>query len=491
MMNKFETTAKKLFYPTFVAAFGWVMLNTIFKNPFYDYKWYVSLPLAAAWCGLFWLLYRVITKYSSILQDKKLLCLGGFFILLSLTQIVFYYFCAGYPTRDFEKVFVGAYNYTIGGEILDPYLDYFYKFPNNMPITIVLQFIFRAFYKFGFTQFFIIGALFNAFCIDLAYLFTFLCGEKLSNTKTGFFAIMIMYFCLPLQTYISIFYTDTTTMLYPPMIIYFFLLISQAKSVKKALPPLALMGIMAGFGIKIKYSVVIALIAVCVQCILKYDFKRLIACVASVAIGFTLVSGVIDGFMYRNVLDKDKAYDMATPFIAWITMGMQGDGMHDSGDNAYVWARDTHEEKVQAAKHLMKLRLDYMGVGGYLDLLNRKAVRSFGSGDFDYPNTVSDSPMKQNFAIDLLNSGGKYYHIYDNIIQGYHVLIFIMLILSGVLAIKKKDYKYFLPQLAAFGMLLFLLLWEAGTRYLLNYYPIFILCALPMLTQLFSSKEKQ
>ena len=49
---------------------------------------------------------------------------------------------------------------TIAGVIEDPYLDYFYKYPNNMPLTILLQFLFRAVYRVtGWTNLFVLGAL--------------------------------------------------------------------------------------------------------------------------------------------------------------------------------------------------------------------------------------------------------------------------------------------------------------------------------------------
>ena len=86
--------------------------------------------------------------------------------------------------------------------------------------------------------------------------------------------------------------------------------------------------------------------------------------------------------------------------------------------------------------------------------------------------------MKQNFMIDILNSQGKYNAVFDNIIQGYHVIVFLMICIGGAVGVSGKDRRLFVRQLSSFGMFLFLLLWEAGTRYLLNYYPVFISASL-------------
>ena len=477
-MNKTDRICKNIFYRIFTLCFSWLMINVLFFNPYFDYKPYIVLPIAAVWFALMFLAFKAVEKHRDFIERNTVKFLVCFFIVLRFTQFVTYNLCGGYPTRDFERVFTGAYNYTITGVIEDPYLDYFYKYPNNMPITIILQFIFRRAHKFGITNFFAVGALFNRRCISAAYLFTFLSVRNAMGTKYAAFAVILLYFCLPLQTYISIFYTDTTSMLFPPLIIYFYQTVGKPKGKIQNILFCIAMGLAVGLGIKIKYSVAIALIAVIIRCVIKFDFKRLAVIAVSSAMGFALVSGVFDRFMYRNILDKDKAYDMSTPFLAWIAMGMQGDGTHSADDNHFIWAQETHEDKVDGAKFLLKARLEYMGPVGYIKFLNEKAVRSFGSGNLDYPNTVSDSPMKQNFMIDILNSQGKYNAVFDNIIQGYHVTVFLMICIGGAVGVSGKDRRLFARQLSSFGMFLFLLLWEAGTRYLLNYYPVFISASL-------------
>ncbi len=496
----FEKFAKNLFYILFACRFGLLIFNILFANVYFDYKWYISLIIGVCWTVFFSLVYKVVRSNISVIENNRNKFIILMCIILTVTQFFMWNFCAGYPTRDFERVFTGAYNYTITGEILDPYLDYFYKFPNNMPLTIIYQFIFRAVYRvFGTgVNFFVIGAVFNGICIICAYVFTYLAVENLSDTKTAVMAVLVLYFCLPLQTYISIFYTDTTTMLYPPMMLYFYSKIKDEENLKKALPYIIAMCGLTAVGIKIKYSVSIMLIAVVICLFIRFDFRKIIAVILSIALSYSIVSAVIDGFMYKNILEKEKAADWSTPFLAWIAMGMGGDGTHNSNDNHFIWSFETQEERERAAKWQLQTRLEHMGFKGYIQFLNKKMVRSFGSGNLDYINTVSDSPMKQNVAIDILNKDGKYNPVFDNIIQGYHIMIFIFIAISGIYGIRNKKREFFARQVAALGMFLFLLLWEAGTRYLLNYYPIFIISSLPAMISVMEkiniktlTKEKQ
>lgn len=51
------------------------------------------------------------------------------------------------------------------------------------------------------------------------------------------------------------------------------------------------------------------------------------------------------------------------------------------------------------------------------------------------------------------------------------------MLISALSHINKKDIYHFSLNLSVFGIILFLLMWETRSRYILNYIPIFILLA--------------
>lgn len=478
--NGLSHRLQMLFWAVFTAAFGWLTFQVVFAQPFYPhYHWFTVLPAAAVWAGLLGGLWWLLHRCSQLLLRRTGLCLAVFFALLTLLQLLFYRQFACYPSRDFVTVFYGAYNYTIAGIIENPYLEYFYYYPNNLPLTIVLQFLFRAFYRLGVTDFFTLGTVFNAACVDLAYLFLFLIVRKLKDTASAFFALGVLALCAPIQSYISYFYTDTTTMLFPLAAVYWGLCLMESAGLKQQLRYAALLGLFVGFGTELKYSVILSFLALCVTLALNGCRRQLALAALCVALCFGAFRFGFNRFAYTHILDEDTAYDKATPMLAWIAMGMGGDGSHNAEDNYAVWAQETHAEKVAIAKQQLADRLTEKGIGGTLLFLNRKAVRSFGSGDMEYVLSLSYSPMRQTLGTKILEGHGTPYLVYDTFVQGYHVLLLCCLVLGGALALRRRDATLFLPQVAAFGLLLFLLLWEAGTRYLLNYYPILLLCALP------------
>ncbi len=463
-----------LFYIVFLAMYGLVTFNTIFNNFHYDYKWYIVLPVAFIWLGVIFLIYKLLAKHENWLEENTLKGFLIFFVFLIISQLLDFYFFGAYPSVDLVPVYQGAYDYTISGQIVDPTLDYFYKYPNNMPLAIILQFIFRVFYKFGFTEFYYIGVISNAIMLQLTYIFLFLLVKELVNTKFAFFSIILLMFCLPLHTYIAIYYTDTFSMMFPLAGLYFFVKLMKSKETKYMILNTILLSFFIGFGTKIKYSVIIAFVALVIVLVLNSEIKKLVA----VAISFTVIYSAVvfsfNSFMYNNILDEELAYDLKTPMLNWVAMSLVGDGSHNTETNYYIWARDTQEEKQEAAIELITLRLEEKGFFGYLEFLNQKAITSFGSGEFKYKIDVAPKPVRDTEIFRILNEGSPYNEAFDNILQGFHILVLVGMLSSAYISMKNKNHKFLPLQISAFGLLLFLLLWEANSRYLMNYYPILI-----------------
>ena len=47
------------------------------------------------------------------------------------------------------------------------------------------------------------------------------------------------------------------------------------------------------------------------------------------------------------------------------------------------------------------------------------------------------------------------------------------------------------PHLSIFGLLLFLAIWEANPRYIANYFPMFVIAAMPAIMNLYASSIRK
>ncbi len=479
----------QLFYAVFFAVFAWLLINVVFFNIHFSYKPATVVLLAAVWLLFFYLLWRFCVAAGPWLQKKaknERVALLLFFALLCCVQLFFFTQVASHPARDLNYVYTSAYNYTIAGIIENPYLDYLYKYPNNMPLTALLQFLFRAFYRLtGSVNFWAVGVLFNVFCIDLGYIFSYLSAKKMWGKEAGFFILFLLLFNLPLQFYITVFYTDTAVIFCAPALFYTFLCLGNSGRAKNTAMLLTAAGLLAGFGMQLKYSVVIGVIAFCIALLLKKPGLAAVATAAFLA-GFVLWGAVFNSFTYTHVLNKEIAADEATPYLAWVMMGLGGDGAHNPTDNYIVWNWQTEEERVAFVKEEITRRLDGYGVWGYMCFLRQKGIRSFGSGNAEVASYVGEYPVRQTALADAVYyANGENGNWLDYLMQGYHIAVFCLVAAGAVLALKQKNYIMLLPYIAIFGLYLFLLLWEAGQRYLLQYTAFYLLAAVYCARHLF------
>ena len=472
---------RRIFFTAFAVLFSLLFLQVLFANPHFEYDIPVLLLFVTFWCALFAGLYFLTnrSRLAPLLEKREKIFLAAFFILQILTQIFFHLQTGGYPSFDLEKVFYGSLNFTVNGFIEEPFLDYFYKYPHNMPLVILLQFVFRAFYRLGIPmeQFFLLGVIIGAASMLLTYLFVYLCARRLFGVRQAFFAIMLLYLCIPLQSYVSVFYTDTLTLPFAPLALYCYLRVRDAKTRKERFFAAAAMSAGLAFGVTLKYSVVIVLIALLTDMLLNRKWRQLLASIGVFLAVFAVLTWQFNRYMYAHFLDEEIAADKATPFTSWIMMSLAGDGSHNAYDNDRVWYYETAEEKRQEARQQIQERLAARSLGEHLVFYNQKGLRSFGSGNLDAVRWVVDVPIRDTALSRLMTPNQHGFKVFDTLMQGYYVSLFALLVIGAALSAKQKDYTVFVPCLVTFGLYLFLLLWEASQRYLLNFYGMYILAA--------------
>lgn len=486
---RFGGGAKRVFFVLFAAVFGLMFLQVVFNQMHVDYQPLPTLLAAALWAGAFFGLYRLCRRFCAFLEKRERWCLLGFGLLLAATQLWFYWQAANTPIVDIGYVYEAATHYAIGGYMVDPQLSYLCLYPNNMPLTIVLQFLFRVGLKLGFTDFYLIAVFFNVLCYWATYLFVYLSCRRLFGVARGFFAIGLLYLCIPLHVFLTCFYTDTTSMPFVAMGFYLYLRFRDAKTMKGRVLALGLMTLALALGSKLKYSVAILMIAIVVDLLLRGEWKRLLAAALAFVCGYLLVATALDSYMY-TMLPRERVQEESHPFNGWIMMGLAGDGAVNSTDNFYVWAWPTKAERIQKTNEEIVRRLQAYGPGGYLLFLNQKGIRSWGDGTLDLGIWVFPSIHRDSLMLYLLNPGESGYPVFRYVLQGYHVALFALLIAGAVAAARRKNYVVFVPYLATLGLYLFLLLWEAAHRYLINYFSMYMVAAAFSAGMLFEREKK-
>ena len=252
---------------------------------------------------------------------------------------------------------------------------------------------------------------------------------------------------------------------------------------------MVLMGLVLFLGMKLKFTVIIAAIAVFVDMILNGMFKKLIATGAAVGIIYLVGALIFSSVIYPSHLDKSIAEERNFPALHWIVMSMKGDGGFDQNDENFTNSFDTPEHRDEALKRRLKERIEVLGVGGFRELMITKSVKCFGDGTYEL-NAFFSHGMKRNTVLnDYVVGDGKYYKDYEQFCSGIFLAFILLMVIGNFISVYEiisRSYTVrdkFVSYLAVFGLLLFLLMWETSPRYITNYIPMIYICAVAAMSK--------
>ena len=482
----------KIFFASFIIIFFGTMFDNkslvVVENPIYEIISFLIITI------IFILIYKFALKKidNKTSLKKEIIIVSIISIIFIGFQLVYAYFMTLYPAWDWNDVMDAARTYVVNSKEAVNW-EYFKMFPNNNALLYIEIIIFKILKLFGLMTikksiFFTV--LLNVFCIDLSVLFLYLTVRELFGKKNAIFSLIICMFSYAFYCYIPVFYTDTTTMFFPILMIFLYVKYNKNKNLRY----LIILAIVSLIGYKIKPTVIITLIAIIFDFIFRNKpkdyYKGLICFATSFIICFSIIYFMEVRF---SIFPYDvKNNDGEIPYTHWIMMGMTERESSQSGRNFIGWYNPdsveiTLAEKTTAArkkvniKQIKKQFKDY-GVVGYISFLYRKTLFTWSDGTFYAPKLVVSDPVlytnKDNFVRNITTTTGKY--IYYTFRQNIGMFLFMYLfILIGVFKnIRKKDNKFNYVYLSVFGLLLFLLIWEDSSRYLITYIPVILLCTI-------------
>lgn len=469
-----DSILRKLFYGVFACSFL-LLFGSIFLASKSDLPVYFLAILLWAACAFF--AWRLINHNVQKLTMHKKTIVFITLVLVFCIQLYFGILLATDPIFDFEAVFRGAQAWASTGS-LGEYQDYFYIFPNNLGSTLLLKNLFSAASFLGIHNDYLVGTLFNILLTDLTFLFVFLICDRLLGTAK---AMLCFYLCvtfLPLYFFAPVFYTDTLSMVFAPLFYYLYVR-SQKLAPAARIFIFALMGITLAVGAGIKFTVVIVAAAVLLEIFATHQVKRNLLPIAALAAAAITVTMAFQGYIYSTVLDKATARERNVPYVHWIMMGLKGNGTYNGEDYQFTYSFEDPAKRTEAIVEEIENRLQNYGVPGFFKHAAQKSMYIFGNGTYNVSEFLDDNPQHDTLLHKFGLTGGKYYRIFFILAQAAHIGMFLAAVFAAAAAML-KPHKYpfpAVPFLSLFGLLLFLIIWEANPRYLLHFVPMLFLCA--------------
>ena len=377
---------------------------------------------------------------------------------------------------------------------------YFIRYPNNTVMTACLKLLFQFTNKLG-MDVWLAAILLSALATDLAVLLICLTVKKVFGLRAFYLTLWLSVLLYALHPTVSTPYSDTYAMPFTAGFVYLGtqFLYSDTRRAKGKYA--ALSGFVLYFGYCIKPTVMIAGIAAAIL-LLLYIKRPTKAQVLSAALCAVLFCGGVltaavaketaNPVIFGRVPTEEERYKKEFPLSHFLMMGL-----NERADAYYGYFRADVKltasiagkaEKTAMHKRVIRNRLQDFGAAGFLEHCFNKAVwvstdGTFyygGEGEFHNDNEKAESGLRGVLQNYLYTETAFYAQYAANGMQGVWLFVLCGVALACLrrkrdLTDRQRALRFFL-QLTLFGLLLFLMLFEARSRYLFLYLPYF--CAL-------------
>lgn len=105
----------------------------------------------------------------------------------------------------------------------------------------------------------------------------------------------------------------------------------------------------------------------------------------------------------------------------------------------------------------------------------RKNSAFMCDGTFGMTEMLDDLPVRRNWLSSVVLERKKHYPVYGAVCTGMHMACLLLAFAGCMRDIRRRDTSLALVYIAMFGVMLFLMIWEARSRYLLNFVPLLLL----------------
>ena len=331
-----------------------------------------------------------------------------------------------------------------------------------------------------------IAIIFNIIVINLTILLTYMfITSVLGQRNATLFSIFILL-TTPFYAYSPIVYNDTITMIFP-VIMFWGLYIYSENNENKVKGILSLIGIAsaAAIGTILKTNIIIGLVAIIIYILFTNKLLKGIMSNAIMGIIFIVIMSSFQTIAQRYI--PIEYNECGLPATHWIMMGLKGPvGQFNQEDVLFsqeIRLKYGKEEVKEENINVIKARLKDYGFDGYIKFLNNKISFTWGDGTYYSVNKISRSPEKNSKIQEYIIGGKNTLFIY--ISQFSHIIILVMILISAIGSIKKTASFEMSMHIGIFGVFLFLVIWEARSRYLLCYLPILVITAFYGINYLF------
>ncbi len=446
---------------------------------------------------------------------KKLTGLKGTiiraFLLLLCFSVQFYLFWKTSITPGWDANIIVR-------SAIDGFLDmmYYSKLPNNLFPAVLMRAWVTALNFLTFIYPLKRLIILNILLVDGGLFFTYLSTRRVFGCTAAERAMLIAIPLLGFSPWVGTPYTDTMAIFFTSLILYSIIRAAQAEKTREKQLFLALAGFGTLFGMYIKVTVVIIIIAVCLavltskklRCMFNFKLNFRQNSVLALATGLLLAYGVVTAalYPYNMRIKNEHPNEVPRTLLYYLDHGIRSRNTGAwSGDN-YEWTayninKPNYEE--MALQRIWQLVESY-GASGMAEHLYNKLLWAGTDGTFAYGMEGAFYTEPQDDTSTLRGFLQNYLYIdsyfYQNVLSQFlQALWYIVCALCAASFFYKDDSEFsFVAKLAVGGIFVYLMLFENRSRYIFLYTPVIIFCAqykaesiIKAVSGIFKTKEEE
>lgn len=474
----------------FILAVGLCVLNGMvfpFSHELYRYPrliiWLSCAGILLAWkTGAD----HIIRLDEQILQQKADRLEMLYVCTMFVVHLLLGYWMEYTPSGDNYMLYQASQTLARDGkfETGSDFLLYFGRYSNQWGFLLILTIFYRLLFAVGIQNTFYPVVVLQTVLYVFAFRSMFRIVTRFSGNRGRLLLIGMLLSCLPLCLAASVLYTDTFSMPFIIFTLEWALRVGNARGTKERYTCAAMCGLMAFLGGQIKMTVLIMLIAAGIYWIYALPLRKMAVSVAIATMVVGIGIGTVHGIMLSFILDRQIYHQEHTPVIHWIMMSIPSAdnpyGGYYSRDYAITWGMmdegASQSEVMASILSRMKDKIYTLRYPNRLALaILRKNSAALTDGTFGMTEMLDDRPVRWNLCSEIVLESGKYYRIYGAITTGIWMA---QLLLSGMCAWKElrtRRADYTVLYVACLGIILFLMIWEARSRYLFGFVPVLLM----------------
>ena len=461
--------------------------NVVNFRPLY-YLLFAVLAAAVTFSGM--ALCRKSAKLSAFLRknpEKIMLCSVLLLFCVQAAFLSIAYVPLGWDVTEIIEM--------ASGQSL--FANYFIRYPNNTVMTACFKVLFQFTNKFG-MDCWLAAILLSALATDVALVLICRTVQKVFGLKAFYLTLWLSVLLYALHPTVSTPYSDTLVMPFTAAFVYFGAKFMLAHTRREKCRFGFICGFVLYFGYCIKPTVMIAGIAsvillfLCLKKPTKAQFTSALLCILFCTSGILTactLSTASNAVVFGRVPTEEERYEKEFPMSHFFMMGLneRSDAYYgffraDVNTTASITGKN---EKTEFHKSIIRVRLKNMGASGFLQHCLNKAIwvstdGTFyygGEGEFHNGNEKAESGLRGVLQNYLYTETPFYTQFLANAMQGVWLFVSVGVLLACLrrqkFATAPQNKLRFFLQLSLLGLLLFLMLFEARSRYLFLYLPYF------------------